>query len=154
MTLLQLFKMGIDLGWLVFLLFLWRHFWQHRQVLISARGWLKSMGYINQCELIKVGHNVWPKIEYEYEVYEQTLIGHYLFLDTAHNNPNSKYARKIAYDAITAYNSHLEIEVYYNPNRPEESALDVSMPIKLTVILMMIAILIGIQIFRLGLYFL
>ncbi len=154
MTLLNSFKMAIELGWCIFLLFLLRHFWQSRQVLINARGWLKATGYITQCELVHAGHNVWPKIEYEYLVYEQTLIGHYLFLDTAHNNPNSKYARKIAYDAITAYNSHLEIDVYYNPNRPEESALDVSMPIKLNVILIMISILLVIQASRLGLYFL
>lgn len=135
----------LDIAWLAILVVLFYHFWNNRQFLIDAQGWLKAKGHITRYQLVKVGHRIWPKVEYEYCVYEQNLIGHYLFLDTAHNNPSSKYARRVAYRAAIAYKDHLEIDVYYNPNRPEESALDVTMPTKLNVILIIIGGLIIVQ---------
>lgn len=136
---------ALDIMWLVVLLMMFYHFWKSRQCLLDAQGWLKAKGHITQYQLIKEGHNIWPKIEYEYCVYDQNLIGKYLFLDTAHNTPGSKYARRIAYNAAIAYQNHSEIDVYYNPNRPDESALDVTMPTKLNAILIIIGGLIVIQ---------
>lgn len=135
----------LDLSWLAILLIMFHHFWQSRQILLDAQGWLKAKGHVTRYKLIREGHTLWPKIEYEYFVYDKSLIGHYLFLDTAHNNPHSKYSRDVAYKAAIAYQEHLEIDVYYNPNRPEESALDVTMPSKLTAILIVIGMLIGVQ---------
>jgi hypothetical protein len=135
----------LDIAWLTILVMMFHHFWKNRQFLMDAQGWLKAKGHITRYQLVKIGHRIWPKVEYEYCVYEQNLIGHYLFLDTAHNNPNSKYSRRIAYKAAIAYKDHLEIDVYYNPNRPDESALDVTMPIKLNAILIIIGGLIAVQ---------
>lgn len=135
-------RIFLDLVWLLILLFLFQHFWKQRQVLLDAQGWLKAKGRVIYYKLIREGHTLWPKIEYEYCVYDKNLVGNYLFLDTIHNNPHSKYSRKVAYKAALAYKEDLEIEVYYNPNKPEESALDVSMPSKLTAILLVIGLLI------------
>jgi len=132
----------LDLVWLSVLILMFHHFWKNRRVLLDAQGWLKAKGHVTRYKLVREGHTLWPKVDYEYTVYDKNLIGHYLFLDTAHNNPNSKYSRNIAYKAAIAYKDHLEIDVYYNPNRPEECALDVTMPIKLTGILTVIGILI------------
>lgn len=132
----------LDLGWLVFLLFMLRHFWQDRQVLAQANSWLKTKGRITFCEWSEVGHSIWPKIEYTYEVSEKELVGEYLFLDTAHNNPNSRYARRIAYKVALAFKQNAAIDVYYNPNKPEQSALDIGIPFKLNLILVFICALI------------
>jgi hypothetical protein len=145
MTWLIVWRLIIDLGWLLFLLILFRHFWLDRKVLVDAQSWLITKGHITSCELTQVGHIFWPKIEYSYKVYDQELTGEYLFLDTAHNNPNSKYARNIAYKAAVAFAEEKEIDVYYNPNKPEQSALDVSMPSKLNFILIMLGMFIILQ---------
>lgn len=128
----------LDLVWLFFLLILFRHFWQDRQVLVRAKSWLITKGNITSCEWTEVGHSIWPKIEYSYQVDDKDLTGEYLFLDTAHNNPNSKYSRSIAYKAAVAFKEDKEIDVYYNPNNPEQSALDVTVPTKLNIILILI----------------
>ncbi|PWY55718.1 hypothetical protein DGG96_10515 [Legionella qingyii] len=145
MTWLNVWRWMLDLGWLFFLLILLRHFWRDRQVLMQAQSWLKVKGYITKCEWTKVGHSVWPKIEYTYQVDDKNLTGEYLFLDTARNNPNSKYSRGIAYKAAIAFQENTAIDIYYNPNDPEESALDVTMPIKLNIILILIGMLIVIH---------
>ncbi|WP_040534491.1 DUF3592 domain-containing protein [Legionella drancourtii] len=139
---LGVWRWTLDLGWLMLLLLLLRHFWQDRQALVKAQSWLKVKGHIIACEWTTVGHSVWPKIEYSYQVYDKNLYGEYLFLDTAHNTPNSKYARRVAYKAAVAFKENEEIDVYYNPNHPEQSALDVTMPKKLNVILILIGTLI------------
>ncbi|HAT8334957.1 TPA: DUF3592 domain-containing protein [Legionella pneumophila subsp. pneumophila] len=132
----------LDLGWLCFLLILFWYFWKKRRDLVEARSWLKAKGHVTRCEWTRVGHSVWPRIEYIYEVYEKDLTGEYLFLDTTFNTPNSKYSRSIAYKVAIAYRDNSEIDVYYNPNRPEQSALDVTIPKKLTFILILISSLI------------
>jgi hypothetical protein len=142
----NLWKFILDASWLVILALIFYHFWNKRRVLVDAQGWLKAKGRITSFELIRVAHGVWPKIEYAYQVCDQDLTGHYLFLDTAHNSPNSKYARRIAYQTALAYKDQLDVDVYYNPNRPEESALDVTMPIKLTAILIVIGMLLVLQV--------
>ena len=145
MTLLGAWRWILDLGWLAVLFLLFWHFWRDRQVLLQAQSWLQVKGHITQYELTTVGHSVWPKIEYTYQVHDKDLLGEYLFLDTAHNNPNSKYARFIAYKAALAFKEDAEIDVYYNPNHPEQSALDVTMPKKLNVILILIGIFMVVQ---------
>lgn len=132
----------LDLGWLVFLFILLRHFWRDRTELLRTKSWLKTKGHITSYELTTIGHSVWPKIEYSYQIHDTDLVGEYLFLDTAHNNPNSKYSRQVAYKAAMAFKENTEIDVYYNPNHPEQSALDITMPIKLNVILILLSALI------------
>lgn len=142
-------NMMLDVVWLLFLIFLWHHFWQKRRFLLDAQGWLKTKGRIIECEVVQEGRKVWPKIVYQYQIQDSLLQGHYLFLDTAHNNPNSQYARQVAYDAVIAFQKQSLVDVYYNPNKPEESALNVAMPKKLSVILILIGLLLFAQIVKL-----
>lgn len=144
----NIWRWMLDLGWLLFLLVIFRHFWRDRQNLAQAQSWLQVKGRITGCEWTQVGHSVWPKIEYTYEVYDKVFTGEYLFLDTAHNSPNSKYSRGVAYKAAVAFKENSEIDIYYNPNHPEQSALDVTMPTKLTTILILIG---GLIVVHLGL---
>lgn len=137
---LSSWKWILDLGWITFLLILLKYFWQDRKTLAQAKYWLKTKGHITSCEWTTVGHSIWPKIEYTYQVHDKELIGEYLFLDTSHNNPNSKYSRRMAYKAAISFKENTEIDVYYNPNHPEQSALDITMPIKLDIILALISI--------------
>ncbi|KTD34624.1 hypothetical protein Lmor_1157 [Legionella moravica] len=132
----------LDLGWLSFLFILLRHFWRNRSDLVQSKSWLKVKGHIIRCDWTKVGHSHWPKVEYSYQVQDKDLIGEYLFLDTSHNNPNSKYARLVAYKAAMAFKENSEIDVYYNPNNPEQSALDVTIPVKLNFIVIVLCSLI------------
>jgi hypothetical protein len=134
-----------DLGWLFFLLWLFFHFWQKKRILVQAQSWFIAKGHITECEWTKVGHSVWPKIEYSYKVEDKEEQGEHLFLDTTHNNPNSAYARQVAYRVAVAFKEETEVDVYYNPQDPEQSALDVSMPTKLTLILILISLLIGVH---------
>lgn len=135
-------KWSLDLGWLLFLFILLKHFWQDRKALLRAQSWLKTKGHIVTYELNTVGQTAWPKIEYSYWVHDRELTGEHLFLDTSHNNPYSKYSRQIAYKAAMAFKENAEIEIYYNPNHPEQSALDITMPFKLDIILILIGFLI------------
>ncbi len=135
-------KWVLDLGWLLFLLILLKHFWQDRKELLRTQSWLITKGHITHCEWTTIGHSVWPKIEYSYQVHERDLVGEYLFLDTAHNSPSSKYSRQVAYKAALAFKEDAEIEVFYNPNNPEQSALDITMPKKLNFIIILLGALI------------
>lgn len=152
-------RLLLDLGWLIFLSILFRYFWCDRQYLLRVKTWLKTKGHITHCEWFTVGRSIWPKIEYTYHVHDKDIIGEYLFLDTAHNNPNSHYARNIAYKTAVAFKENSEVIVYYNPNHPEESALDITMPRKLTIIIVLIGMVIifhiSLMVFQLfkGLYF-
>lgn len=125
----------MDIAWFLFLLFLFWHFWQEHRALQQASHWLITKGRITRFLWTKDGPHLWPKIEYTYELYEQEFVGEYFFLDTSHNNPNSKYARKVAYRAAMAFEKDEEIEVFYNPNNPRQAALDVHLPTKLNVII-------------------
>lgn len=131
----------LDLAWLLFLLMVFRHFWQERRTLLQAQTWLKAKGRITDCQWTQVGSNFWPKINYSYQVYDQDLLGDHLLLDTSYHTPYSKHARRVAYHAAIAFRDQQEIAVYYNPNQPEQSALDIAMPVKLTVIIIAIGTL-------------
>jgi len=131
-----------DMAWLIFLLVMLRHFWLERWVLQEAHYWLLTTGQVTRLEWTQEGHQLWPKIEYTYQVNDRDFLGEYFFLDTAHNNPNSKYARKVAYRAAVAYQKGEAISVYYNPENPQQSALDVHIPYKLNVIIGLLIVLI------------
>ena len=114
----------LDILWLLFLLSMVWHFWRERQLLTQTKFWLITKGRITSFEWTKVGPRLWPRIEYRYQVFDKDFQGEYLFLDTSHNNPNSKYARQVAYRAAMAYENDEEIDVYYNPNNPYQAVLD------------------------------
>ncbi len=136
-------KWLLDLAWLIVLLLLLNHFWQQRRRLIAAQFWLITKARIIHCEWTKIGRSIWPKIEYTYTVCDQNCVGQYLFLDTTHNTPNSSYARRIAYKVAVAFRENKEMDVYYNPNHPEQSALDISIPTKLNVIIILVGMLLA-----------
>lgn len=144
----------MDILWLSFLLFLLWHFWQERQALKIASHWLITKGRITQFVWAQEEHRLWPKIEYSYQLFDQDFKGEYLFLDTSRNNPASKYARKVAYRAAMAFEHDEEIDIYYNPDNPLQSALDVRIPTKLNVIigllLFLLALHLGVVVHRLA----
>jgi hypothetical protein len=142
MTWLNVWRWMLDMGWLLFLLILLRHFWRERQMLIHAQSWVQVKGQITAYEWTKLGHSAWPKIEYSFLVQDQEMTGVCLFLDKAHNNPGSSYSRHIAYNVAVAFKEGTEVNVYYNPYDPEQSALDISVPRKLNIILIVMGVLI------------
>lgn len=135
----------INIGWLIFLLLLLWHFVQNWRLLNNARGWLMTKGRITQFLWTCEGHQLWPKIEYTYQVYERDFQGDYFFLDTSHNSPSSQYSRKVAYKAAMAFEKDEEIDVFYNPNDPRQAALDVHIPRKLHVIIGLLLLLVVLQ---------
>jgi hypothetical protein len=132
----------LDLVWLFFLLFMLWHFWRARRFLAQTKFWLITKGRITRFEWTREGPRLWPKIQYTYQVFDKDFYGEYLFLDTSHNNPNSKYARKVAYRAAVAYEEDKDIDVFYNPNNPEQAVLDITIPHKLNLIIVLLVLLI------------
>lgn len=111
------------------------HFWRVRQMTRETKLWFKTQGYITECELVTYEHSLWPKIEYVYKVDDQEFTGDVLFLDIAHINLHSAHARDVAYSAANAYKQNDPIDVYYNPENPEQAVLDTTIPWKLNLIL-------------------
>lgn len=107
--------------------------------------WLITRGRVTQFIWNKDGRLIWPRIEYTYELFEQEFTGEHFFVDTRRNNPNSNYARKLAFKAAMAFEREEEIDVYYNPDNPAESALDVHIPKKLDVIIGLVLFLLGLH---------
>lgn len=132
----------LDLIWLIFLLYLLWHFWRDRQFLTKAKSWLITKGRLSHFEWAQEGPRLWPKIQYKYQVFDKDYYGEYLFLDTSLNNPNSKYARQVAYRAALAYENDEDIDVFYNPNDPKQAVLDITIPRKLNFIIVLLASLI------------
>nr|WP_043873677.1 DUF3592 domain-containing protein [Legionella massiliensis] len=132
----------LDFAWLFFLLFMLWYFWRDRQFLAQSKYWLITKGRITLFEWTQEGPRLWPKIQYTYQVFDKDFYSEYLFLDTSHNNPNSKYARNIAYRAAMAYEDDVDIDVFYNPNNPQQAALDITIPRKLNLIIALLLILI------------
>ncbi|WP_133128564.1 DUF3592 domain-containing protein [Legionella nagasakiensis] len=129
---------ALDLGWLLFLLLILGYFWSMRREIRQAQDWPKTKGRITYCKWTIEGHRLWPKIEYIYQVGERDFIGEHVFLDTSHHDPNSKYARHIAYKVAKAYQKDETIDVHYNPDKPEQAVLDTCIPGKLNFILVLI----------------
>ena len=86
------------------------------------------------------------KIQYKYQVLNQEYYSEYFFLDTSLNNPNSKYARTVAYRAALAYEEDSEIDVFYNPNDPRQAVLDITIPRKLNLIIILLISFIAVHI--------
>lgn len=129
----------LDLGWLVFLGFLFAYFWRVRQLTKQTKLWFKTQGRVIHCEWVTYQQRVWPTIEYEYQVDTQDYTSEQFFLDLVHNNLNSKHARTLAYRVVNAYKEDENIDVYYNPDHPEEAVLDTTIPWKLNLILGLIS---------------
>lgn len=144
----------LDVAWLVFLLTILRHFWRERQILAQTKFWLITKGRITVFEWTREGPRLWPSIEYTYQVFDKDFYGEYLFLDTSHNNPNSKYARRVAYRAAMAYENDEEIDVFYNPNNPQQAVLDITMPRKLNLIITLLVALIVFHLVVVGVHLL
>ncbi|MBY0377382.1 MAG: DUF3592 domain-containing protein [Gammaproteobacteria bacterium] len=132
----------LDILWLILLLFMLWHFWRARQFLAQTQYWLIAKGRITLFEWTREGPRLWPKIQYTYQVFDHDYLGEYLFLDTSLNNPNSKYARQVAYRAAMAYEDDAEIDVFYNPNNPNQAVLDTTIPRKLNLIISLLLALI------------
>lgn len=139
-------RLAMDLIWLAFLILLLAYFWKDRLALLKCRRWKMTQGLITRCEWTQDAHRIWPRIEYDFEVDGQTYQGEHLLADTTHHNPASRFSKRIAYKAAIAYQNRQTIDVYYNPANPEQSALDISMPGKLTAL---IALLCGLIAFHL-----
>lgn len=136
----------LDLGWLLLLSFLLGYFWYVRRQAVRAREWNKAKARIVRCELIREGPRLWPKIEYIYNVDQQDYVGEHLFFDTSHQNPNSLQARQLAYYVANAYKNDEDIEIYYNPNHPEQAVISIRVPWKLNLIISLITTLIALHI--------
>ncbi|KTD20934.1 Protein of uncharacterised function (DUF3592) [Legionella lansingensis] len=132
----------LDLLWLSFLLILLYHFWRDRQRLKKTRFWFLTKGRITEFLWTREGYTLRPKIEYSYNVFDREYQGEHLFLDTAHNNPNSKHARQVAYRAAVAYEKDEDIDVYYNPSNPQEAVLDITIPSRLNFIIVLLIALV------------
>ncbi|CEK09402.1 DUF3592 domain-containing protein [Legionella hackeliae] len=132
----------LDLLWLAFLLALLLHFWQDRKNFLKIQSWFLTKGRITQFLWTQEGYRLWPKIEYSYRVLDQDFQGERLFPETMHINLNSKYAREVAYRAALAYEKDVDIDIYYNPYNPQEAVLDITMPRKLTLIIILLTALI------------
>jgi hypothetical protein len=87
-------------------------------------------------------HSLWPNIEYVYQVGDQDFTGDRLFSDTVHHVPTSAHVRQLEYRIANAFKENETIDVYYNPNHYEEAVLDTTIPRKLHVILLVVAMLI------------
>ncbi|KTD62241.1 DUF3592 domain-containing protein [Legionella spiritensis] len=140
----------LDVLWLCVLLLMLRHFRQERKAIKASQEWLLTKGRITLFNWTRAGHRLWPKIEYRYEVNGREYTGEYLFLDTSHNSPHSRYARKVAYRVAMAYEKNEDIDVFYNPNDPGQAALDIAMPKKLTFIIGLLVFLIVLHLVIVG----
>jgi hypothetical protein len=130
----------LDTGWLFVLCLLLAYFWRERTGWSKAQSWFKVKGHITCFESTdKQGQ--WPKLEYSYHVYDKDWTGDRLLFDTAYNNPNSSYVRLASYKAAIAFQKSTEIDIYYNASDPRQSALDVRIPFKLNLILILISLL-------------
>ncbi len=131
----------LDLGWLLFLTLLFAYFWRARKLTEQTKLWFKTQGRITYCELVPYEECLWPKIEYVYQVDNQEFTSQILFLDIAHNNLHGAHPRALAYRLVSAFKEDETIDVYYNPDNPEQAVLDTTIPWKLNMILGVIAAL-------------
>jgi hypothetical protein len=119
------------------------YFWRARQVALQPKFWMNIKGQVTRCEWTQNSHNKWPIIEYRYTIDGRDFKGSSLFLDTTHNVPQSAYVRHLVYRTAIACEKKEEINVYYNPEHPEQAVLDTAIPKKLDWILGVIALLIA-----------
>lgn len=145
MSSLNLWELTINLIWLLVLVAAFIYFLREYKLLAQPRSWLITKGRVISCEWSHAGPRLWPSIRYRFSVFEREYEGDYLFLDTSHNSPMSAYARQIAYKAAVAFQNNQEIDVYYNPNNPNQAVLDIAIPFKIYLIIGGLAALVIIQ---------
>lgn len=139
-----------DLGWFAVLLLILIYFWVIRKRMLAARSWFKTSGRITHWEWTKKGHTLWPKIEYVYFVGERELVGEFIFLDMLYQAPLGRHSRQVAFEVASAYQNDEEIEVFYNPAKPEEAVLDIEVPRKLNGLLIFIGALLVLHLLLFG----
>lgn len=144
----------LDLVWLLFLLVMLFYFWQERRHLKKSLRWPQTTGHITQFNWTKEGHQLWPKITYAYWVNEQEYIGDSLLLSSAHTSYSSAHARKVAYRAAMAFERNEAIDVYYNPEAPDQAVLDIRLPKKLDVIILLLLFFIALHLTIVGYHWL
>ncbi len=132
----------LDLGWLIFLLIVFKYFLHHRKETLKAKDWIKAKGRITHCEWSSHGHSLWPKIEYIYQVGDIDYTGQSFFLDTAHVSRHSKHARQMAFETVMSFKKNEDVVVYYDPNQPKHAVLDTYMPQKINVTIGIVSVLI------------
>lgn len=128
-----------NLLWLLFLLLLLRHFYRRLTTLRKATSWLITQGTITHLSWSNDYQSFWPTITYRYSLIDNQFTSDYLFLDTTFNTPYSPAARQVAYQAAMAYQNNQTIDVYYNPANPCQAALNIDVPLKLKIIIIVIA---------------
>ena len=139
-------KIYLDLGWLFLLSLLLMYFWYTRRQAVKAQNtWHKTKAQIIRCEWAKQGPRLWPKIQYRYQVDGQDYLSEHLFFDTRHQSPNSQRARQLAYYVANAFKNNEEIEIYYNPEKPEQAVINIRIPWKLNLIISLLAALIALH---------
>lgn len=131
--------MIIDIIWLLFLFLLLVYFMFLRSKAKKASHWHTTEAYITACEWSTEGYNLWPKIQFKYYVDGMEYMSEHLFLDTSHNTPTSRYARRVAYKVAKAHINNEPIKVYYHPDEPEISAIDVKVPSKINFIIFLLS---------------
>lgn len=136
----------LDFGWLIFLLFVFRQCWISRQYTHQTQRWHKTMGHITKCEWKICQHVLWPTIEYVYQVGDKDFTNDHICRDTLHQSPTSAHMRRLAYQIANAFQHNQNLDVYYDPNHPEQSVLDTTIPRKLQMIVFVLGILIGVQV--------
>ena len=140
----------LDVLWLlicvVFLVF-FIHQWRLSRHIAK---WPSTTGHIIKLTWHQDKERLWPEIEYMYSLNGYEYIGHDLFKDTRLNTINSKRARELAYKVAVAHKNHQEIDVYYNPDYPEDSALEVGIPKKIYVIMILLSGFLLFHLYRLA----
>ena len=140
----------IDFVWLAGLLILLGYFYKDWKVFKNANQWQTTYGYISQFSWTEQSNFLWPKIEYTYQVYEQDFLGTHLVLDNPYINLHSPSAREAAYRAAVAFKKDEEVLIFYDPNDPSQSALDVRTPGKLKAIIGILVLFLTIHLFRMA----
>ena len=89
-----------------------------------ARNWASTIGKIVKSRVEVTGADratVSPHIEFEYEVYGRAYTGSQIKAGDVHW---ASYTSRAAYDTVDKYPIGAEVTVYYDPENPEQSALE------------------------------
>lgn len=128
--------------WLIFLSVLLGYF-VRKKFFLNTGSWLVTQGRIIRFSIEK--DRLFPEIEYTYVLFDQVFFGSDFFRNPLLVSVNSASARALAYKAAKAFKEDKDIDVYYNPDNPTESALDASVPAKLNGIVVLLLILMAFQ---------
>ncbi|KTD52210.1 hypothetical protein Lqui_1054 [Legionella quinlivanii] len=124
--------------WMLILLFMLGYFWRYRSKFKTSQAWPVAKGQITELIWVKKDHFLWADIQYSYVVNGVSYANNSLFIEQRFRSPKSAYARQVAYQAALAYEKGEDIRVFYNPSNPQEAALDTRVPLKLTIILVLL----------------